>query len=425
MISNKDVRVEDSNIVINGEKHPLDPAVIALSQRANIVQGKLSALDTKITAIEALEKTASGNPISLTGVAAAYAMSNIMTIEPIQDLHGYDKPWQGGGGKNLLPMTVDGLKAANTNGTWSGNVYTFNDVNFSIQTDSDGNVIGILADGTATGGHALFNLGGVSLLSSITYKYNGNPTNLDYNKRIDIYNSDNSYFKSIVTDGDFIVEPIHDESYYLRIAILNGYTASNLLFKPMLRLSTETDNTFAPYTNICPISGLTSGEVSTTDGTDTNTATITFGQTVYGGSVNFRTGEVTVTHGFITFDGSEPWYTNGDRGVYLSCVDISANMKANGDIVFSDYAVIDSGDAPVSNGYANFNVSGSAIQIHDENGMTSAAYKTYLSTHNVQLCYELATPTTLTLTPAELELLKGANTISGNGVTINISYIGR
>jgi hypothetical protein len=40
----------------------------------------------------------------------------------------------------------------------------------------------------------------------------------------------------------------------------------------------------------------------------------------------------------------------------------------------------------------------------------------------VQLCYELATPLTLTLTPAELELLKGNNTITANGAEISIEY---
>ena len=58
--------------------------------------------------------------------------------------------------------------------------------------------------------------------------------------------------------------------------------------------------------------------------------------------------------------------------------------------------------------------------------ITSVAdWRTYLANNPLQVCYELANPTTLTLTPAELELLKGNNTVSGNGANINISYIGR
>jgi hypothetical protein len=26
----------------------------------------------------------------------------VTTLEPVQDLHGYDKPWPAGGGKNLF-----------------------------------------------------------------------------------------------------------------------------------------------------------------------------------------------------------------------------------------------------------------------------------------------------------------------------------
>jgi hypothetical protein len=50
----------------------------------------------------------------------------------------------------------------------------------------------------------------------------------------------------------------------------------------------------------------------------------------------------------------------------------------------------------------------------------AAAFKTAMS--GVQLCYELETPLTLTLTPAELELLKGNNTITANGAEISIEY---
>lgn len=268
MITNKDLRVEGSNLIINGEKHPLDPAVNALTKRANIVQGKFTALDTKLDAIEALKKTASGNPISLTGVAAAYAMSNIMTIEPIQSGSGDPSP-----------------------------------------------------------------------------------------------------------------------------------------------------------TNVRPISGLTSGEVTATNGTDTNTATITFGQTVYGGSVNFKTGEVTVTHSVVDMGTLPLNYTGALFYVILDAIgakrtndaikDIKASIYNNGGIrgvaTITEYMIATNIDR--------------YFYINDPRANTVSELAALISGET--LCYELATPTTLTLTPAELELLKGANTISGNGANINISYIGR
>ena len=353
MISNKDLRVEDGNIIINGEKHPLDPAVDALIKRANTVQGKLSALDTRLDAIEALEKTASGNPISLTGAAEAYAMGLSMTIEATQSGSGDPSPTNvrpisgltegkvTRTGKNLLPVTLDGIKSANTSGTWSGNSYIINGVTFTVNTDSDLNVVSIDVSGTSN--------------SSIDFYF--------YKGQMDIIDD------SILSTE--VIRAVGFDEYIGTIGITTGYDAAhipsgtytncalyiaanivmnNLLFKPMIRLATETDPTFEPYT--------------------ATSATITFGQTVYGGSVDFKTGKVTVTHGNIaSYNGesiNEPWLSSMDKYV--------------------------SGATP---------------------------------TTGAQVVYPLTTPTTLTLTPAELELLKGNNTISGNGVTINIDYIGR
>ena len=51
------------------------------------------------------------------------------------------------GAKNLLPMTLANIKANNTSGTWSGNVWTKNNGTIEILTDSDNNVIGFRANG--------------------------------------------------------------------------------------------------------------------------------------------------------------------------------------------------------------------------------------------------------------------------------------
>ena len=48
------------------------------------------------------------------------------------------------------------------------------------------------------------------------------------------------------------------------IVIFNGYTANNVMFKPMIRLASESDATFAPWENLCPITGWTGCEVKRT-----------------------------------------------------------------------------------------------------------------------------------------------------------------
>ena len=51
-----------------------------------------------------------------------------------------------------------------------------------------------------------------------------------------------------------------------------------------------------------------------------------------------------------------------------------------------------------------------------------ASYQTWFQNNTVQVCYKLATPFTIQLTPQELKLLKGTNHITTNGTTINLGY---
>ena len=124
-----------------------------------------------------------------------------------------------------------------------------------------------------------------------------------------------------------------------------------------------TVTTYSPYSNICPISGRTETSVTTRneDNTETASATISFGTTVYGGQVDFKTGNVTVEWGYIaSYNGeSLPGAWISDRDVYAA------------------------GTTP---------------------------------TTDAEVCYELATPTTLSLTPDILTMLKNNNSVSGDGV---------
>lgn len=331
MISNKDLRVEGSNLIINGEKHPLDPAVIALTKRANIVQGKFSALDARLDAIEALEKTASGNPISLTGVAAAYAMSNIMTIEPIQSGSGDPSP------TNVRPISGISEAVATRCGfniwdeEWELGLYNYTDGSKYENTNRIRCKNPIPCEPNTS----------YYFRSSVTA-----PNSL----RICFYDDLNNFISSLDHVQWNVAHSTPSNARYMTWCVIEVdiTTYSNDI---CINISDPNKNgQYEPYTGA--------------------TASITFGQTVYGGSVNFKTGEVTVTHANIaSYNGesiNEPWLSSIDKYV--------------------------SGATP---------------------------------TTGAQVVYPLTTPTTLTLTPAELELLKGANTISGNGVNINIGYIGR
>lgn len=192
-------------------------------------------------------KSVNGNPIAIEDAANAYAEEVIANIEPIQDLHGYDHPWVGGAGKNLLPMTVEGIKAANTEGTWNGNAYTFNGVTYTILTDSDGNVIGIKTNGTSTD-------------RSFFYLFINTQVNVSGNVFMS-FKKNGIGGVGILKDGSWIGEAV-DFSFLVNskietvwISVLASTTVDTIL-TPQLELGTSA-TTFEPYSNISPITGIT------------------------------------------------------------------------------------------------------------------------------------------------------------------------
>lgn len=200
-------------------------------------------------------QTVSGNPITLTDAAPINAESLVVELEPKQDLHGQDAPYVGGAGKNKLPMTVDGLKAINTAGTWSGNVYTREGCTFEVLTDSDNNVVGIKVNAPSSHNTATFSFGDFTRISGTTYILNGCPANgstSSYKLRWNDVGYD--YGNGKTTDGTAGTGTV-------AIDIMSNTAVTNLIFYPMIRLSTETDPTFAPYSNICPITGYTECDV--------------------------------------------------------------------------------------------------------------------------------------------------------------------
>ena len=239
---------------------------------ANPVQsgGVYSAIDEVSTKLDSLtaedipadglgSKSVTGNPISVNDGVATAAEALSVELAPIQDLHGYDKPWAGGAGKNLLPMTVDGIKAINIAGTWVGNIYTLNSVDFEIITDAYGNVTGIKTTGTASS-TSIFWLGAVSAKTNTPYKLNsGVVTARGMFFRMsgpgkDVYTINEENYG---TDTSFSLES--DAELWGNIRIGSGLY-SNYVFYPVCCLDTES-TTFTPYSNICPISGHESCEV--------------------------------------------------------------------------------------------------------------------------------------------------------------------
>ena len=209
-------------------------------------------LSTDTTEIE-------GNPISFSTLTAQNASECIIDLDPIQDLHGYDKPWVGGAGKNKLPMVLADIKSINTLGTWSGNVYTYYDTAFTILTDTDDNVIGIKVTGTPTGTAVLRIIGNTINLPSGSYTMNGCPSGGDWSNKYALnFNYDS---EAHVDVGSGTAITITSETVQTRVEVLirNGFAipTGGITFYPMIRLASVTDATFEPYTNYASITGRT------------------------------------------------------------------------------------------------------------------------------------------------------------------------
>lgn len=213
------------------------------------------------------------NVISVDDAIPKAATDVKVKIEAVQDLHGYTKPWVGGAGKNLLPLTVAKLKSAN-GGTWSGNSITKNGVTFTILTDSDGNVTGIKVSGTGSAETTFYIGFGSGQIPVGDYYANGS-ANGGGSNTFDVYfwnNNQGARVKqwdgttnSISLDSSSVNAQIKipntTDSLSYAIRVKAGWNTNGMIFYPMIRKSTESDTSFEPYTNICPISGFTEAKI--------------------------------------------------------------------------------------------------------------------------------------------------------------------
>lgn len=165
------------------------------------------------------------------------------TVYDISDLNRVD--WESNGilgAKNLLNITLSKLKEVNAGGTWNDNTYTVNGITYTIRDDGT-----IMLNGTASVDTA-FNLLETIQESCpfIGYILNGCPIggggSTFFLRVSDLINTSNDDTGSGVT-----ISVTETGRWRLSIVIKSGYTANNILFKPMIRVASDTDANFQPY----------------------------------------------------------------------------------------------------------------------------------------------------------------------------------
>jgi hypothetical protein len=176
-------------------------------------------------------------------------------IAPVQDLHGYANPWPGGGGKNLIPMSLSEFKELNTSGTWDGNAYTRNGVTF---TDNGDGSVTINGTSSAIANFQIWkatNIGSGQTLSVTSFRSGTS------NGTIGIYDTVGG-IQEQGSGSTATYESGYDGNY--RIQVPANVTCTNYIIRPMFVSGSTLPTVYEPYSNICPISGWTGCNVTRT-----------------------------------------------------------------------------------------------------------------------------------------------------------------
>ncbi|MBR6352443.1 MAG: hypothetical protein IKR93_08985 [Firmicutes bacterium] len=307
-----------SHVADHSNPHQVTKAQVGLGNVDNTSDADKPVSTAQQAALDALKddvdslydpETASGDIVTIEDADPVLVDELVVDIQPVQDLHGQSAPYPAGGGKNKLPLTLLSIKTANTAGTWNGNTFTHNNgMSFEVQTDSAGNVIGVKANGTVaiTTDFYLVPNGDYSAFSGMVL--NGCPANGGANKYcmyVALLAAPYSSFGVDVGSG-VTLDTIPSSTCKIFIRFVN-YTASNLMFYPMIRPATESDPTFAPYSNECPISGWTGAKITDCGKNLINPNTITAGKRVTNTGALADSSVMSVTD-FIEVKAGESYY---------------------------------------------------------------------------------------------------------------------
>ena len=352
------------------------------------------------------DTTYTGNPVSFNAVNGGKMKSISVPFSYTQDLHGYANPWPAGGGKNILPDI-----SRNSSG-------------YDVSVSFVGNTATLTGLANSSGGRNVFRSEYFSLAAGTYYFKKFNESTV----KPTVYLQNGTSIVSADANGMFTLSA---DSTQMNIGI-NVTSGTDYNYTGTFLISRENVAEYSPYSNICPISGLTGLSVYVSPTQDPDDATVynvdwtTQAGTVYGGTVDVVTGQLTVTHAGIEYDGSsdEPWAVYSLPRFSINRADFTAPANSVvADIKTNRLQVI----AKSSMGNTNYRFSASDSGSHqfmiriDSSVNTVALLRTWLSNNPLQVVYKLATPLTYQLTPKTINALVGQNYIwSSNSQTLSV-----
>ena len=410
----------NKSFVLNAEIKSATQAYCELVADAAASMPEVIAASKNIEAL-LITDTASGAIASFTdGADGMPVKSCVVQIEPIQDLHGYGNPWPAGGGTNLLNMTVDSIN--------EGQSYT--------ASGTEGN---ITLESTANYGRCSYLINGLEVGQSYTFTAKVTHSAAS-GKTCTIYFNDanawsNSYgtrsIGNTVSAEQTLTITITATStilfigYYLSAG--SGY-GDVITVKEARVVKGSSQGTWSPYSNICPISGRTGAVVkaSGADMTDPHTTlNISFGQTVYGGTVEVVSGSGKKTLGKVKLSElSWNGYSSPSNGVFRAPIDgILCPNRQTPSSAISD-ALSAKAYAPITGSdYGRFAVTNDTGRlIIPTNGLYTTVPAFLAAMGDIEIVYPLATPSDISTTPATLETVLGDNNIFADTGDVSVEY---
>ena len=377
-----------------------------------------------------LSLTAFAPPVSVDCIQKSHVTSCAVSFEPQQDLHGYDSPWPDGGGKNLWnPHLYSGGSYNPTVGAQ----WTLTDSQVQFTTNANASVYTVTMSSAWTSYTMVF-----PITRGNTYKLTATIAStgqlgtsigyLDSNYEVIQASSDTTtpqtwdYTRSPSASGTA-------EYYFIVITNCDSATATITLTEPQFELGSS-KTSFAPYSNLCPITGWTGCAVYAEESYDPTAdpkASVNFGRTSYGGTADVVLGS-----------GSEGWTTftlNGTQTRNAQKLDGAYNAVARWDLPVPAKAFtpgvppylceslravsssligsFQSWSDSESHAYTfTFSDNGQRVGIAIPKSVgisTAAELDTWLSNNPITFCYEVSTPTPFTFPPDTLDLQKGDN----------------
>ena len=358
-------------------------------------------------------KTVTGNPISVLDALARPAESLSIEILPQQDLHGYANPWPAGGGKNRFDK--DTLSQASAYRTLANSYYYTDPIVLKpntayVMSPTSEESLGV------TDYYVLFINPDASdpdyiVITNVQVRY---PVTAGVPKVVTFTTGETGTIRlGVVAQGNDPKQSAIDAFMTINYQIEEG----------------STPTAWSPYENICPITGFTGVNIYRESAYDPDadpTYSISWQDsagTVYGGSLDVTSGVLTVTHKTVDL-GALSWIRRSNPYGDLSSTYL---FSASPGVAKSSFAGICSSYKWVTNyiyftdDYSAGSIFGTQIAIRDDRYTDKDAFTTAVA--GQQCCYELATPITIQLTPTEVQMLLGNNTIWNDVGDMTLEYL--